>query len=341
VRGTLASGVRAVPRPVSAAELVARLPTEMRVLLEGDATTRVEAVAPLVAAGPGTLSLVADHKRIDAARDIRAAVLIVPDGAGAWAAAARLVHPRPRLLLAHVLASLFPASAAQAEVSSQAVVAADAVVDGGRVDAFAVVGPGSRIGAGTHVMSGAVIGCDVRIGAHCVIHPQAVLYDRVVLGDRCIVHSGAVLGADGFGFERDGDRWVKIPQVGSVLVGDDVEIGASTTIDRGALGDTLVGCGVKIDDQVHIGHNCSIGARTMIAGCVGIAGSVTVGEDCLIGGAAMINGHISICDRAVISGGTLVAASISTPGQYTGVFPATDHRTWMRIAGQLRRSGRR
>jgi UDP-3-O-[3-hydroxymyristoyl] glucosamine N-acyltransferase len=337
---------RPVSRPLTAGELVERLRAldpagRLAPELAGDPAARIERVATPEAADAGDLAFIADARRLGDARCRPAAVLIVADGQGEWVSAARLIHPKPRLIFAHALDLLNPPPEFVAAVSPGAHVAADALVDSARVEAGATVGAGTQVGAGSTIGSGAAIGRSVRVGRDCVIHPNATIADGVVLGDRVIIHSGAVIGADGFGFEHDGARWVKIQQIGSVIIGDDVEIGASSTVDRGAIEDTVIGDGVKIDDQVHIAHNCVIGAGTIIAGCAGVAGSTRIGRNCMIGGAAMIVGHITICDRAVVSGGTLVAASIDEPGQYTGVFPTTDHRTWMRIAAALRRSGQR
>lgn len=337
---------RPVSRPLTAGELVEQLRAldpagRLAPELDGDPATSIERVATPEAAGTGDLAFIADARRLVEARLRPAAVLIVTDGEGEWASSVRLIHPKPRLIFAHALDLLNPPPAFVASISPGAQVAPDAIIDGARVEAFATVGTGVRVGVGSMICSGAVIGRGARVGRDCVIHPNATIADGVVLGDRVIIHSGAVIGADGFGFEHDGARWVKIQQMGSVIIGDDVEIGASSTVDRGAIEDTVIGDGVKIDDQVHIAHNCVIGAGTIIAGCAGVAGSTRIGRNCMIGGAAMIVGHITICDGTVVSGGTLVAASIDEPGQYTGVFPTTDHRAWMRIAAALRRSGQR
>jgi len=158
------------------------------------------------------------------------------------------------------------------------------------------------------------------------------------------VHSGAVIGADGFGMAEENGRWIRIPQIGRVVIGADCEVGANTTIDRGALDDTVIEDDVKLDNLIQIGHNCRIGRHTAIAGCVGIAGSTTIGRNCKLGGAAMIVGHIDIADGTVIGGGTLIFASVTKPGVYTGVFPALPHAEWRRLAAQLRgleRLGRR
>jgi UDP-3-O-[3-hydroxymyristoyl] glucosamine N-acyltransferase len=168
-----------------------------------------------------------------------------------------------------------------------------------------------------------------------------VIYARCKLGRRVIVHSGAVIGADGFGIADDNGHWVKIPQIGSVRIGDDVEIGANTTIDRGALDDTVIEEGVKLDNQIQIGHNTRIGAHTAIAGCVGIAGSADIGRHCTFGGAAMILGHLTIVDHVNISAGTFISRSILKPGTYTGIYPVDEHEAWARGAAWLRRKGKK
>jgi UDP-3-O-[3-hydroxymyristoyl] glucosamine N-acyltransferase len=209
--------------------------------------------------------------------------------------------------------------AASAEVGPCAVIAAGAVV-----------GERASVGAGGYVGEGARVGEDTRL------YPRVTIYHGCVVGARCILHSGAVVGADGFGMAPDEGRWVKIPQVGRAVLGDDVEVGANTTIDRGALGDTVIEEGVKLDNQVQVAHNCRIGAHTVIAGCAGIAGSATIGRHCLIGGGAGIVGHVDIGDGVTVSGMTLVTKSIAEPGVYTSGGPFMPHAEWLRNAAHLR-----
>jgi len=177
----------------------------------------------------------------------------------------------------------------------------------------------------------------VRVGPGTRLHPRVTIYAGCSVGARCIVHSGVVVGADGFGMAREADRWIKIPQVGAVRIGDEVEVGANTTIDRGALDDTVIGDGVKLDNQIQIGHNCVIGAHTVIAGCTGISGSVTIGRNCMIGGGVGIVGHITVCDGVTISGFTFVTKSITEPGIYTSGTPAMPHAQWLKNAVHMRR----
>ncbi len=178
--------------------------------------------------------------------------------------------------------------------------------------------------------AGSVIGEDSRIGEYCRIYSRVTLYHGIRLGDRVIIHSGAVIGADGFGLAHDGQQWIKIPQIGRVIVGDDVEIGANTTIDRGALQDTVIGQGVKIDNLVQIGHNVKIGDHTAMAGCVGIAGSTEIGRHCMIGGSASISGHLEIANGVILTGTSVVGQSISEPGVYSSGIGVQKNSLWRR-----------
>ena len=198
------------------------------------------------------------------------------------------------------------------------------------VDALAVVHPSASIGALCVVERGA------RIGADTVLKSRVTVGEDCVVGDRCIVHSGVVIGADGFGFAPNGDGWEKIEQLGAVQIGNDVEIGANTCIDRGALQDTVIEDGVKLDNLIQIGHNVRVGRHTAMAGCVGVAGSATIGAHCTVGGGAIILGHLTIGSHVNISAGTLVSKSILKPGHYTGIFPIDDNASWERNAASLK-----
>ncbi len=200
------------------------------------------------------------------------------------------------------------------------------------IGAGVVIGAYSRISSEVHIGPGTVISDQVYVGSHTMIYPNVSVYSETIIGNFCIIHSGVVLGADGFGFAHDGATWVKIPQVGKVVIADHVEIGANTTIDRGALDDTLIGFGVKLDNQIMIAHNCTIGEHTAVAGCVGMAGSTHIGARCTIGGAAMLLGHLNIPEGTHITGATAIMSTIQRPGAYTGIFPATEHSTWEKNA---------
>lgn len=325
---------RRVAQPLTAGSLARALGAPCL----GDDSVQITGVASLNVAGVGDLTFFSDAKHRAAAKNCAASVLIVRQTDADIASGARIIHPAPHSAFASALSLLYPVPRHVAAVATTAQVAATARVDGARIDAFAVVGQRVDIGAGSVIGAQTYIGDDVIIGTNCFIHPGARILSDTRLGHGCIVHSGAVIGADGFGFQPTAQGWSKVAQVGAVVIGNDVEIGANTTIDRGAIEDTVIGNGVKIDNLVQIAHNVRIGDNTAIAGCAGIAGSATIGARCMLGGASMVVGHLSICDDVIVSGGTLIAASITQPGQYTGVFPTTEHRDWIKIAARLRRS---
>lgn len=204
------------------------------------------------------------------------------------------------------------------------------------IGAFAVIGARAKIGPHTHIHAHVTIGEDALIGEHTLLYPHVNIGDRCSVGDRCVIHAGAVIGADGFGFAPEQGHWVKIEQLGGVVIGNDVEIGAQTCIDRGALGDTVIEDGVKLDNLIQVAHNVRIGRGTAMAACSAIAGSTTIGAHCTIAGGAGVVGHLEVADNVHISAYTLVTRSIREPGVYTGVFPMDDNASWERNAATLR-----
>jgi len=305
--------------------------------LLGDPDVRIHQVAPLETAGPQELSFLTNRKYQKLLSTTRAGAVLLAEDYAAAARLPRILCKNPYASYARIAALINPESRPPAGIHAQAVVDARA-----RVAATASVGPCTVIESGAEVGDEAIIGANcfvgeqVRIGAGTRLHANVSVYHKCEIGQRVILHSGVVIGADGFGMAMDEGRWLKIPQIGRVIIGDDVEIGASTTIDRGALDDTVIEEGVKLDNQIQIGHNCRIGAHTAIAGCTGIAGSTTIGKYCMLGGNAMISGHLTIADHVVVSGGTLVAKSINSPGTYTAVFPMQPHAQWLKNAALLR-----
>jgi UDP-3-O-[3-hydroxymyristoyl] glucosamine N-acyltransferase len=305
---------------------------------EGDGSTIVERVATLEHAGSRDIAFLTNPKYRAKLATTRAGAVIVPAEAAPATKLPKLVSPNPYAIYAHVASILHPAALPQAGVHPTALVDPSATVAASAsIGAYAVIGARATIGERTLVGAHGVIGDDAEVGDDSVLDPRVTIYGRCVVGARALVHSGVVIGADGFGLADDDGRWRKIPQIGRVVVGSDVEIGANTTIDRGAIDDTIVEDGVKLDNQIQIAHNCVIGAHTAIAGCVGIAGSTRIGAHCRIGGAAMIAGHLEIAANTVISAATLVFHSIDEPGIYTGAFPALPHREWKQVASQMRR----
>ncbi len=315
-------------------EIVARLGGEA----VGEVSAPLTGVATLDSAGPADIAFLANPKYRARLALTRAGAVILGPGDRDAAAIPRIVSDNPYAYYARAVALFNPARAPAPGVHPTAQVAPGArVAASAEVGAFVVLGGGSTVGEGAVIGAQCVLGEGVRIGAGTRLHARVTVYDGCTVGARCVLHSGVVIGADGFGMARDAGRWIKIPQIGAVRIGDDVEVGANTTIDRGALDDTVIGDGVKLDNQIQIAHNCVIGAHTVIAGCTGISGSVTIGRDCLIGGGVGIVGHLEICDRVTISGFTFVTKSITQPGTYTSGLPAMPHAEWLRNTVHLRR----
>lgn len=309
----------------------------------GDAALRIEGVASLEAANSANLAFLANARYRQQALHTAAGALVLDNVAcqelfaHGRAQGALVVCDAPYAWFAFAAQVLIPfetvspSCAASASIDRGARVHPDA-----RVDELAVIEDEAVVEAGAWIGPGCVLGRGAHIGAQTRLYAGVRVYHGCQIGRRGIVHSGAVIGADGFGFASYRGRWVKIPQAGIVRIGDDVEIGANTTIDRGSAGDTVIGDGVKIDNQVQIGHNCRIGANTAIAGCVGIAGSAVIGRNCQLGGASMIHGHITIADGTIVGAGTLVSHSLHQPDFYTGVFPIMRNRDWERNAALVR-----
>lgn len=307
--------------------------------LRGDPAVRIAAVATLAAAGPGTLCFLANarYRPQLALTHASAVVLDAASAASCPAAVAALVSANPHAAFARIATLLHPPAVAPAGVHASAVVAPGVELPASaHVGAFAFIGAGAVIGERALVGPHCVIGAGVHVGADSRLVARVTLLPGVRLGARALIHPGAVLGADGFGYARDGAQWVKVPQLGGVCVGDDVEIGANTTIDRGAIEDTVIADGVKLDNQIQIGHNVQIGAHTAIAACTGVSGSTRIGARCMIGGATGINGHIQICDDVMISGMAMVTRPITRPGVYGGGFPAEPARSWRHLVARLR-----
>jgi len=309
-------------------------------------------IGPLAFASEAEISFIVSPKLLQELSQTRACAVIMTPAVNAelqdksdGTSYARVICEQPYLLYA-LIARWFDAKRQPVRVPG---IHPLAVVDQtAKVAASAVIGPHVVIGARSVIADAVTINANCVIGTDCVIesdtvlYPNVTFYDHVRVGRRGIFHSGVVLGADGFGFAPNPllgqGAWGKIAQLGGVAIGDDVEIGANTTVDRGALQDTVIGNGVKLDNQIMIGHNCHVGEHTAMAACVGVAGSTTIGKRCIIGGAAMFSGHITIADDVQISGGTAITSDIQTPGRYTGVLPAATHDQWQRnaaVIGQL------
>lgn len=306
--------------------------------LIGDPDVLVEQVAPLGTARSGHISFLANPKYRQQLRGTKASAIILGVAEREATRLPRILSDNPYAYFAKVSALLNPPRAATPGVHPTAVVDETAVIpDSAAIGAFAFVGKGAILGERSVIGAGCYLGEDVEIGSDALLYPQVVIYHGCRVGKRVILHSGAVIGADGFGIALEKGSWIKVPQIGRVVIGDDVEIGANTTVDRGALDDTVIEDGVKLDNQIQIAHNVHVGAHTAIAGCVGVAGSAKIGRHCTIGGAASILGHLELADRVHVSAGTLITKSISKPGEYTSVMPFSAHQDWLKNAVHLRR----
>ncbi len=305
--------------------------------IAGDPGTEVQWVATLESAAPGSIAFFANARYLPQLKATRAGAVIVGEPARDATRLPRIICANPYAYFARVSALLNPARPAVPGVHGSAVVDATAdIARDAEIGPHAVIGRDVKIGAGCIIGAGCSIGDGTVIGAGCVLYPNVTLYHDCLIGSRVVLHSGVVIGADGFGIAMDEGRWLKVPQIGRVVIGDDVEIGANTTVDRGALDDTVIEEGVKLDNQIQIGHNVRIGAHTAIAACAGVAGSAKIGRHCRIGGASGIAGHITIADNVEISTYTLVTKSIKQAGTYTGAYVFEPHARWLRNAVQLR-----
>ena len=330
-----------MPGPVRLAEVVASLGGELCGGPADVAERPITRLAPIESADDNSLSFLSNPRLVAQLATSSAACVIVAPALReqALARGAAIVTPDPYLYFAR-LTQWWAARTRHAPVAG---VHPGAVVEpGARIDASASVGAFCFIGAGATIAAGAVIGPHGHVGAGAMVGAGTRFAARVTFGEGCVIgargilHPGVVIGADGFGFAPHQGAWVKIEQLGAVRIGDDVEIGANTCIDRGALDDTLIEDGVKLDNLIQVGHNVRIGAHSAMAGCVGIAGSAKIGRHCTAGGAAMILGHLELADHVHISAATVVTRSILKPGQYTGFFPVDDNATWEKNAATLR-----
>jgi UDP-3-O-[3-hydroxymyristoyl] glucosamine N-acyltransferase len=321
--------------PVSLGELAVRFGCELR----GNPDTPIEHVATLAGADARALAFVANPRYRTQLAATRAAAVVLDAASAGDCPTSMLLCDNPHATFARIAALLHPPPPLEPGVHPSAVVAPGARIDPSAqvgpcvtIGARAVIGPRTFVGAHCHLDEDVTLDADVRLVARVTIGA------RVGVGARTIVQPGVVIGGDGFGFAPDRGRWVKVPQVGSVRIGADVEIGANTTIDRGALDDTVIEDGVKLDNLIMIAHNVRIGAHSAIAGCTGISGSTTIGKRCMIGGGAGFAGHLTIGDDVVVTGYSAISHSLPGPGVYSSIIPAEETRTWRRLVARFKRS---
>ncbi|NOT67643.1 MAG: UDP-3-O-(3-hydroxymyristoyl)glucosamine N-acyltransferase [Methylophilaceae bacterium] len=322
--------------PYSLQEIVLRLGGE----LVGDGSVLIERVASLSNAKPGQITFYVDSKYRTVLENTRASAVIVSHNNRNTTDLPRIIAENPYAYFAKLSALFNPPAIPEKGVALGVIVhSSTRIPDTCSIAANCVLGRNVVLGENVTLAAGCVIGDQVQIGDNTTLQANVVVYQACVIGKNCTLLSGCVIGADGFGYAEESGRWVKIPQVGRVVIGDNVDVGVNTTIDRGALDDTIIEEGVKLDNLIQIGHNCRIGAHTIIAGCVGIAGSACIGRHCRIGGAAMILGHLEIADHTVISPGSMITRSLSRADTYTALMPFQSHQEWLKTAANIRRLG--
>ena len=319
---------------ITSGDLVKKLGGE----LIGDSNILINSVASLESAHKNSISFFNNPRYSDLLRTTKAAVVIVNRESLSFRSGVSIVIDNPYLYFAKVSQLLNPSKSLKKEVHKSAMIHPSCKLG---LDIYigpnVVIDENVSIDDGVVIHAGSMIEADSVIGKASVIHPHVVIKANTVIGKNCTLYAGCVIGSDGFGYAKDDNKWIAIPQTGRVILGDNVDIGSNSTIDRGTLDDTIISSGVKIDNLVQIGHNCMIGENTIIAGCVGIAGSAKIGKNCAIGGAAMILGHLSITDNVTISPGSMITRSIKTSGTYTALMPFQEHEAWLKTAAKIRR----
>jgi UDP-3-O-[3-hydroxymyristoyl] glucosamine N-acyltransferase len=319
---------------ITSGDLVKKLGGE----LIGDSNILINSVASLESAHQNSISFFNNLRYSDLLRTTKAAVVIVNKESLSFRTGVSIVVDNPYLYFAKVSQLLNPSKSLKKEVHKSAIIHPSCKLGQDiYIGPNVVIDENVSIDDGVVIHVGSMIEADSVIGKASVIHPHVVIKANTVIGKNCTLYAGCVIGSDGFGYAKDDSNWLAIPQIGRVILGDNVDIGSNSTIDRGALDDTIISSGVKIDNLVQIGHNCMIGENTIIAGCVGIAGSAKIGKNCAIGGAAMILGHLSITDNVTISPGSMITRSIKTSGTYTALMPFQDHEAWLKTAAKIRR----
>ncbi|QTF09575.1 UDP-3-O-(3-hydroxymyristoyl)glucosamine N-acyltransferase [Brenneria izadpanahii] len=301
--------------------------------LHGDGSLAITGIASMHSAKSGQITFLSDSRYREQLTETKASAVVLTEADLPYCQVAALVVKNPYLTYARMAQLMDTTPAPAADIAPSAVIAADATI--GRdvaIGANAVIESGARLGDNVCIGPGCFIGKNARIGAGSKLWANVTIYHNVEMGEHCLIQSGAVIGSDGFGYANDRGNWVKIPQLGSVKIGDRVEIGASTTIDRGALDDTIIGNGVIIDNQCQIAHNVVIGDNTAVAGGVIMAGSLKIGRYCMIGGASVINGHMEICDKVTVTGMGMVMRPITEPGVYSSGIPLQPNKVWRKTA---------
>jgi len=305
--------------------------------VHGDGSTVVRRVATLQSATPDAISFLANPLYRGALAETSAGAVVLTESMSAASPVPCLICDNPYARYAEIAAFLHPWPAVSAGIHPAAWVdPAASVAPTAAIGAQAVIGAGASIDSGASIGAGCVVAAGASIGADSRLAPNVTVLERVRIGARCIIHPGVVIGGDGFGFAEDGGRWLKVPQLGTVVIGNDVEIGANTAIDRGTIEDTVIEDGVKLDNLIQIAHNVRIGAHTVMAAMSGAAGSTRIGRRCMVGGGVVMTGHLSICDDVMFTFRSVVTRSVTEPGTFGGSLQAMESSKWRRNAARFR-----
>ncbi|MGE3920852.1 MAG: UDP-3-O-(3-hydroxymyristoyl)glucosamine N-acyltransferase, partial [Gammaproteobacteria bacterium] len=308
---------------------VAQIAEKLSASFQGDGGCLISSIAPLETANTGQITFLDNRKYQKYLSLTKASAVILTEQNAKRCHTNAIITPKPYLAYAKVAELFLPKKQIREEIHPTAIIASSAkIAKTASIGANVVIGENVVIADHVVIEAGCIIQHDCQIGKNTHLYPHVTFYHDVIVGDNCIIHTGVVLGADGFGFAESPEGWYKIPQLGGVRVGHHVEIGANTTIDRGAIANTTIGNGVKLDNQIQVGHNVVIGDHTIIAGCTAIAGSAVIGQYCMIGGGARIAGHLKLTDGVILTATAAVPKSIEQPGVYSSGFPVEDYQTW-------------
>ena len=326
-----------MPDTTAVSHTAAALAERFALSVRGDGERRIFGVATLARADETQLAFLANPRYRSQLGGSGAGVVVMREDDAEGYAGTALVAKDPYVAFAKIAALFEHRTATVPGIHPSAAIDASADISPeAAIGPFVSIGPRARVEAGASIGPGCVIGEDCVVGEGCELVARVTLVRRVRLGRRVLIHPGAVLGADGFGLAMEHGHWLKVPQLGGVSIGDDCEIGANTTIDRGALDDTVLEEDVRLDNQIQVGHNVRIGAHSAMAGCSAVAGSATIGRYCLIGGGAGVLGHLEVCDRVVITAMSLVTSSLREPGEYSSGTPLMDNRSWRKSAARFK-----
>lgn len=305
--------------------------------LVGDASTLVSRVSSIAQASNKDITFFNDSKYLKALASCQAGAFVLREADASATEKPKIIVDNPYIYFAKISALFNPTPTYKRGVAASAVVEQSAIIpESCSIGALAIIGENVILGENVVIGYGCVIENNAMIASNCCLEPNVTIKHHCEIGENCHIFSGAVIGSDGFGYAEEAGVWLKIPQVGRVIVHANVDIGANTTIDRGALDDTIIEEGVKLDNLIQIGHNCIIGAHTVIAGCVGIAGSARIGKHCKIGGAAMVLGHLEVADNVTISPGSMITRSLLVADTYTALMPFQTHKVWLNTAAKIR-----